>query len=163
MYTVSPPHTNLQVVNSLNSENMCSHVRSCELVHALSRACILQRWLCFFVLNCTVLYRVQQYSIFISSPGFLEASIEAAVTQLVLFKVLDRKSKNVFFLYCLFVFYYLCEKYYHHITVQYYTADCVNWVPGLTLLGLQTNWIYNCTLGTELVQMQGTYCRSNAL
>ena len=25
--------------------------------------------------------------------------------------------------------YYLCEKHYKPITVQYYTADCVHWVP----------------------------------
>ena len=28
--------------------------------------------------------------------------------------------------------YYLCEKYYEHITVQYYTAGCVSWVPKIT-------------------------------
>ena len=33
--------------------------------------------------------------------------------------------------------YYLCGKYYKPITVQYYTADCVSWVPRLTLLDLQ--------------------------
>ena len=32
--------------------------------------------------------------------------------------------------------YYLCEKYYKPITVQYYIADCVSWVPRLTLLDL---------------------------
>ena len=36
--------------------------------------------------------------------------------------------------------YYLCEKYYKYyctvIVVQYYTADCVSWVPRLTLLDL---------------------------
>ena len=42
--------------------------------------------------------------------------------------------------------YYLCEKYYKPITVQYYIADCVSWVPRLTLLDLGTNWTYNCTL-----------------
>ena len=30
--------------------------------------------------------------------------------------------------------YYLCENYYKPITVQYYIADCVSWVPRLTLL-----------------------------
>ena len=34
--------------------------------------------------------------------------------------------------------YYLCEKYYKPLTVQYYIADCVSWVPRLTLLDLQT-------------------------
>ena len=32
--------------------------------------------------------------------------------------------------------YYLCEKYCKLITVQYYIADCVSWVPRLTLLDL---------------------------
>ena len=27
--------------------------------------------------------------------------------------------------------YYLCEKYYESIIVQYYIADCVSWVPRL--------------------------------
>ena len=34
-------------------------------------------------------------------------------------------------LLCLFFMYYLCEKYYKPITVQYYIADCVGWVPRL--------------------------------
>ena len=29
-----------------------------------------------------------------------------------------------------------------HITVQYYIANCVGWVPRLTWLNLQTNWTY---------------------
>ena len=32
---------------------------------------------------------------------------------------------------------YLCEKYYKPITVQYYIADCVSWVPRLTSMDLQ--------------------------
>ena len=35
--------------------------------------------------------------------------------------------------------YYLCGKYYKPIVVQYYMADCVSWVPRLTLLGLRTH------------------------
>ena len=52
----------------------------------------------------------------------------------VLFKVLYCKIKNVFKI--LFFMYYLCEKYYKSITVQYYIADCVSWVSRLTLLDL---------------------------
>ena len=33
--------------------------------------------------------------------------------------------------------YYLCEKYYKLITIQYYATDCGSWVPRLTLLDLQ--------------------------
>ena len=32
--------------------------------------------------------------------------------------------------------YYLCEKHYKPIAVQYYIANCVSWVPRLTLLDL---------------------------
>ena len=41
----------------------------------------------------------------------------------------------------IFVFlctYYLCEKYYKPIIVKCYPADCVSWVPKVTLLDLQT-------------------------
>ena len=73
----------------------------------------------------------------------------------VLFKVLYCKIKNVFFISCvhLFFMYYLCEKYYTPITVQYYIANCVSWAPRLTLLDLWTNWTYKCTLKMELVHM----------
>ena len=48
--------------------------------------------------------------------------------------------------------YYLCEKYYKLITVQYYIFDYVNWVPRLTL-DLRTNWTYGCALGMEFICM----------
>ena len=32
--------------------------------------------------------------------------------------------------------YYLCEKYYKSIPIQYYIADCISWVPKLILLDL---------------------------
>ena len=69
--------------------------------------------------------------------------------------VLYCKIKNVFFIFCvcLFFMYYLCEKYYKPITVQSCIADCVSWVPWLTLLDLQTNWTYEHALGMELVRM----------
>ena len=54
---------------------------------------------------------------------------------------------------CLLFMYYLCEKYYKPITVQYCIADCISWVPRLTLLDLQTNWTYECTVRRELVCM----------
>ena len=58
----------------------------------------------------------------------------------VLFKVLYYKIKNVFFIFCvcLFFMYYLCETYDKPITVQYYlyVADFVSQVPRLTLLDL---------------------------
>ena len=62
------------------------------------------------------------------------------------------KMFPLFFAFCFFM-YYLCEKYYKPITVRYYIADCVSWVPRLTLLDLRTNWTYERALGTELVRM----------
>ena len=43
---------------------------------------------------------------------------------------------KLFSLFFVSVFYVLCEKYYTPITVQSYIADCVIWVPWLTLLDL---------------------------
>ena len=63
------------------------------------------------------------------------------------------RLKCFIFCVCLFFMYYLYEKYCKPIiTVQYYIADCVSWVPKLTLLDLRTNWTYECVLGTELVR-----------
>ena len=53
----------------------------------------------------------------------------------VLFKVRYCKIKNVFFILCVWFFMHcLCEKYYKAITVQCHVANCVSWVPWLTLL-----------------------------
>ena len=54
--------------------------------------------------------------------------------------------------------YYLCEKYYKPITVQYYITSCVHLIPRLTFLDLRTSWTYECTLRMDLVCMQGAYC-----
>ena len=49
--------------------------------------------------------------------------------------------------------YCLCEKYYNPITIQHYIADCVSWVPRLTLLDLGTNWNFEQALTKELICM----------
>ena len=49
--------------------------------------------------------------------------------------------------------YYLCEKFYEPLTVQYYVVSYASWVPRLTLLALQTNWTWEYALGTELIRM----------
>ena len=33
---------------------------------------------------------------------------------------------------CFLCMYYLCEKYYKSITIQYYLANCVSWIPRLS-------------------------------
>ena len=40
------------------------------------------------------------------------------------------------FIFCSSFMYYLCEKHYKPITVQYYIANCVRWAPRLHLLDL---------------------------
>ena len=60
------------------------------------------------------------------------------------------------FHFCLFFMYYLCDKYYKPITVQYHVANCVNWAPRLTLLDLWTNWTDDCVLRVEFVCTLGT-------
>ena len=59
---------------------------------------------------------------------------------------------SLFFAFVFFM-YYLCGKYCKPITVQYYIADCVSWVPRLTLLNLRTDWTYEHALGKELARM----------
>ena len=58
----------------------------------------------------------------------------------VLFKVCTVRLEmlSLFFCVCFFMC-CLCEKHYKPITVQYYTADCVSWVPRLTFLDLLTH------------------------
>ena len=68
------------------------------------------------------------------------------------FQVPYCKIKNIFqFLVFVFV-YYLCEKYYKSIAVQYYITNCVSWVPRLTkFVGLnEQTGSYKFTLGMEL-------------
>ena len=60
--------------------------------------------------------------------------------------------------FVLFYMYYLYEKYYTLMTVQYYIANCVVWVPRLTSLDLRTIGLKASTLRTELACMQGTCC-----
>ena len=43
---------------------------------------------------------------------------------------------KMFYFLCLFFMYYLCENDYKPVTAQYYIANCVSWVPRLTLLDL---------------------------
>ena len=61
----------------------------------------------------------------------------------VFFKVLYCVGLEMFpFFFVHFDMYYLYEKYYTPITIQYYIASCVSWVPLLTFLDLSTNWTY---------------------
>ena len=69
----------------------------------------------------------------------------------VLFKVLYFTFKMFNFCVCFFM-YYLCEKYYKSITLQYYVANCVSWAPRLTSFDLQMrSWIETCSLIADLL------------
>ena len=67
-----------------------------------------------------------------------------------LFKVLYCEMIRLYVL-CSFFMCYLCEKYYKPLKVQHYVANCVSWVPWLTLSNLQTNWSYKQALRRELI------------
>lgn len=43
----------------------------------------------------------------------------------------------------------LYEKYYKSLRVQYYIADCVSWVPGLTFRTYDQTGLNECTLKKE--------------
>ena len=69
-----------------------------------------------------------------------------------------RLKKFFVFVFMYVYMYHSCKNYYKPIAVQYYIAGCVSWVPRLTLLDLQTNWSYECTLRMELDHVYKTYC-----
>ena len=59
----------------------------------------------------------------------------------VLFEVLYCETKNASFIFCVYFLCIICmKKYYKPITVWYYIADFVSWVPRLTMLDIQANW-----------------------
>ena len=61
------------------------------------------------------------------------------------------RLKMPYFLCLLLFAYYLCEESYKSITVQYYIANCVSWVPRITFLDLQMYWTYDRALRMELI------------
>lgn len=61
----------------------------------LAQGCVLCKWLCLCALYWTILYRVQSYFIFISSPGRSDASVKAVVMELLLLR------STALALYCL--------------------------------------------------------------
>ena len=57
------------------------------------------------------------------------------------------------FIFCVCIFmYYLSEKYYKSVTLQYSVANCASWVPTLTSLDLQMcSWIRTCSFTADLL------------
>ena len=67
----------------------------------------------------------------------------------VLFKVLYYRLKMLSVSVCLWMYYL----YYKLITLLYYIASSVSWVPRLTSLDLQTDWTYEHALGKAFVHI----------
>ena len=92
----------------------------------------------------------------LQSVTLLACSLDACWTVRLYFSRYCTVRFKIFSLLFVFVFMQLCETCYKSMTVQHYIANCVSWVPRLTLLDVGTNWIYECTLGMDRVCMQGT-------
>ena len=71
----------------------------------------------------------------------------------VLFKVLYCQIKMFSSFFVLAFMCYLWEKYYKPTTVQCHVANCVSWVPRLTLLDLKIDWTYKHAPGMKIVHM----------
>ena len=107
------------------------------------------RWLCF--VHFAVRYPTR--CIFILSPGRPEASVKQRWCKqyyCTFQRTIYYKIKKCLFFPRLFFMCHLCEKFYKPITVLYCIADCVSWVPRLTLLdltnklGLLPNALFVC-------------------
>ena len=143
----SSPQTQTLKLRIFKAVNVCLCVRSRKLVHVYASSVSLPL--------PTILQRYHlPPSLSSSQQLFLPVhSIPAPLCQplyctTVLFKVPYYMIKMFIFCVCLFFMYFLCEKYYRPITVQYYIADCVGWVPRLRFeqIGLNEH-----ALGRELV------------
>ena len=163
--TVSPLYMNLQVTNFQRCE--CAPV--CQLSH---HCCYLVAQLCPTLLQPCGLQPVRLFcpwdfpgkntgvgchfllhrifpdpGIELTSPALAgrffttEPPGKPYCTPLLYFSRYCTVRLSVFIFVFVFV-YYLCEKYYKPIALQYYIADCVNSVPRLTQLDLQTDWTY---------------------
>ena len=171
---VSPLHTSLQVANFQRWQ--CALACPVKLVHMSGVHCHMRASStsgCVFV-YFTVLYRVQYRTLYSIctvvqnlyfkprmsgskhkssgdvAPACLSAQSQrldaSCCTVLLYFSRYCTVRLKMFYFWCLFFIYYLCEEYYKPITVQCCIADCVSWVPRLILLDLQTNWIYERNL-----------------
>ena len=130
--TVSPLHSNLQVMNFQRSPSVfhqCQAWVKLQLALRLLLLMILQLYhlppsLPPLVSNSSFLFRCQRL-------------YARCYTALLYFSRYHTVRLKMFYCVCVFVMYYLCEKQYQPIRVQYYIVDDASWVPKLTLLGLQ--------------------------
>ena len=120
--TVNLLHTNLQVVN----------FQRCECAfHQHQMLVTLQLVLCLLLLKMWSSSSTLSHLLsFLQSVILLSCSLSASCCIILLYisKYYTYKIKNVSFIFCV-SFLYLYEKYYKPITVQYYMAGCVSWIP----------------------------------
>ena len=147
--TISCLHMNMQVLNFQRYEHaFCQHQTGVKwqlALHLLSLL-ILQ----FYHLPPPLPSPV-------SNPAFLVTWHQPVYAPCCTVRWFSKHCTVRFKMFYLFLWvfkvYSLCEKYYKPITAQYYIANCVRWVPRLTLLDLGTNWTYEHALGMEFVCM----------
>ena len=113
----------------------------------LSCVRVLCGWLRFCVLyciECIVLHRLPPPPSSSTNSSFLFTRCQplyaSYCTLLLYFSRHCTVRWKMFSFLCLFLMYYLCERYCKPITMQYHIANCISWVPRLTLLVLWTNW-----------------------
>ena len=155
-YPVSPLHSHLQLWNFKDVNKHLVPARDQNLCHPRQARVKLKLVLCLLLLTILRLYHISPLlfpPVSNSSCLFTWCQPMCAnwCTSVVYFSRYC-KIKHFYFL-CLFSMYYLHAKYYKPITVQYYTAHCVSWIPRLTLLDLQKNRTYEHVLRKDLVHM----------
>ena len=146
---VNPLHTNLQV----------SNFQRCK--HELHQH---QAWVKFHCL-CLLLLMILQLSHLppplpppLSNSSCLLTGCQplyaSCCTKLLYFSKYCTVRLKLFSLFSAYFLGIICEKsMIKYVTVQYYIANCVSWVPRLILLDLRTTWTYECALRMELVCM----------
>ena len=142
-YTVSPLHTNLQVTNCQRCAHASGSSKEPEQVPSMSGMSETVACPPSPVAEILQLYHLQPpLPPLVSNPSCLftlcQPLYASCCTVLLYFSRYCTVRLKMFSLFlCLLGFmYYLYEKYYKPITVQYYIADCVSWVARLTLLDL---------------------------
>ena len=131
--TVSPLHSNLQVVNIQ---------RSPSVFHQCQAWVKLQLALHLLLLMILQLYHLPPLlppPVSNSSCAFTQCQpLYADCSDVLLsFSRHCTVRLKMFYFLSLFFVYYFCDRYYKPIILQYYIANCVSWVPRLTWLNLQ--------------------------
>ena len=113
------------------------------------------------LLYCTVQGTVVQYLYFkprMSGSKHKSSGDVAGTTVFSRYHTVRLKMFSLFFVFVCFLC-IICVKSIVNL-LQYSTLQptVVSQVPRLTLLDSQTNWTYKCTLRTQFICMQGTYC-----